>query len=303
MLKTLKSKIKRPFNRLAARGAKIVTNSLHLRGNVFGLMQANTILLLRSEFRADPSSYHLGLKNFGFRVHSEFEEDGQLIYIFAAIGFGNKIVVEIGAGDGIACMSANLIVNHGFTGLLFDSDPDNVNRGTEFFAQHRDTSLIPPKFERAWITAENVNEFISGAGVSGDVDLLALDIDGNDYWVWKAIEVIDPRVCVFETHDIIPSDLALTVPYDPNFAYEKQVGGQKEFRSASLKAMCKLCAEKGYRLIGSHRYGFNVYFLRNDVGEDIFPEVTIEEVHNNPWTRYGQKERWPLVKDMPWVLV
>src|SRR5262249_15839571 len=185
MLKTLKSKIKRPFNRMAALGAKNITKSFHLRGNVLGLVQANTILLLRSEFRDDPSGYHLGLRNFGFRVHSEFEEDGQLIYIFAAIGFTNKIVVEIGAGDGIACMATNLIVNQGFRGLLFDGDPDNASRGTEFFAQHQDTSLVPPKFECAWITAENVNELISRGGVSGDVDLLSLDIDGNDYWIWK----------------------------------------------------------------------------------------------------------------------
>jgi hypothetical protein len=71
----------------------------------------------------------------------------------------------------------------------------------------------------------------------------------------------------------------------------------------SLAAMTKLSERKGYRLIGGHRHGFNVFFLRNDLGRDNFPAVSIARVHDNPWTQFGQAERWPLVETMNWLPV
>jgi hypothetical protein len=163
--------------------------------------------------------------------------------------------------------------------------------------------VLPPHFRHAWITRENVNELLRDAGVSGDVDLLSLDIDGNDYWIWNAIEEIRPRLCVFETHDIIPSDLSLTIKYDPNFYCWDKPDPLKDYRSVSLLAMVKLSRKKGYRLIGAHRYGFNVFFLREDVAPGLFPEASIEQIHDNPWTRRGREKRWPLVKNLEWVQV
>jgi len=67
--------------------------------------------------------------------------------------------------------------------------------------------------------------------------------------------------------------------------------------------MVRLSQDKGYRLIGAHRYGFNVFFLRNDIAPELFPEVSIEQVHDNPMTRQGQEQRWPRVKHLDWVEV
>ena len=163
--------------------------------------------------------------------------------------------------------------------------------------------LTPPYLLSAWITKDNVNRLLIEAGAEGEVDLLSLDIDGNDYYIWEAISAINPRLCVFETHNIIPGNLSLTIPYEDNFNCWAKKGTAQDFRSVSLLAMKKLAERKGYRLIGAHRHGFNVFFLRNDIGQDSFPEVSIEHVHANMWTRMGQKDRWPLVKDMPWVSV
>ncbi|WP_051424312.1 hypothetical protein [Aphanizomenon flos-aquae] len=158
----------------------------------------------------------------GFKAYSQFEEDGILLYIFSLIGTTNKKVVEICAGHGKECMAANLIINHGWQGYLFDGSEQNVKSAQNFFANHKQTFLMPPTVNHAWFTAENVNQILSDAGVSGEIDLLSLDIDGMDYWVWKAIKVIQPRVCLFETHNVIPSHLSLTAKYDPNFYYLNQ---------------------------------------------------------------------------------
>lgn len=240
------------------------------------------------------------LNEVGFRVHSEFEEDGILLYIFSLIDTTNKRVVEICAGNGAQCMAANLIVNHGWEGLLFDGDERNIAESTKFFASHRSTFAHPPIIKHAWITRENINELIGSADFKGEIDLLSLDIDGNDYYIMEAIDVVKPRVIICEVQNVIPSDLALTIPYREDFYY-KDGKQHEEFRSVSLLAMTKLLNKKGYRLVGGHQYGFNVFFILNGVGEDYFPEVSVESVYDNSFTKLRIEEAWEEVKDLPWV--
>jgi hypothetical protein len=237
-------------------------------------------------------------REVGFRCHSQFEEDGILLFLFAVIGTTNKTAVEICAGKGIECMTANLILNHGWWGHLFDGDQRNVEAGTRFFRDSLDTFIYPPRFTHAWVTAENVNQIIRSSGVEGDIDLLSLDIDGMDYWVWRAIDCIAPRVVVCETHSIIGPDDALTVPYDPDFKITIP-----DYHSASLAAMTALASQKGYRLVGTHRYGFNAFFVRRDIADDLLPAVAPSQCLNNPLVVEGRATRWPKVKDMKWQRV
>lgn len=253
--------------------------------------------------RQDGRTYFSNIRDAGFRVYSEFEEDGIILYVLTLIGFGNRRVVEICAGNGTECMATNLILNHGFDGFLFDGNKRSVEHGRAFFRKQKDSFLSPPLFQQAWITVENVNRLLREAGATGEVDLFSLDMDGNDYWIWKAIDVIRPRFCVFETHNIIPSELSLTIRYEPDFYCWNRPVSLKDYRSVSLRAMVRLSQEKGYRLIGAHRYGFNAFFLRNDIAPHLFPAVSIEQVHDNPWTRLAREQRWPLVKDLDWVEV
>jgi len=239
----------------------------------------------------------------GFRCYSQMEEDGIILYVLSMIGFTHRTVVEICCGHGHECMTTNLILNHGFRAYLFDGDAGNVEIAKRFFARKKDCIINKPTISQTWVTAENINDLLRSSGVSEEIDFLSLDIDGNDYWVWKAMDAIRPRLCVFETHSMIPSDLSLTIGYDPQFNFRTKTGIERKYRGASLAAMVKLSREKGYRLIGAHRYGFNAFFLRNDIAQDIFPEISAAEVHNNPWTQAGQKKYWPLARHMNWVEV
>jgi len=241
-------------------------------------------------------------KDVGFRVYSQFEEDGILLYLFSIIGTTNKRVVEICAGDGSECMASNLIINHGWYGLLFDGNNQNVEKGNQFFASHKSIFLLPPVFKHAWITKDNIDSLIKDSGFGGEVDLLSMDIDGNDYYIMEAIQCIKPRVIICETHNVIPGNLSLTIPYRDDFNY---LDGKQhiDFRSVSLLAMTKLLNKKGYRLIGAHRFGFNAIYLLNELGTEYFPEVSVESVLNNDFTRFRRNTTWNEVKDMPWVEV
>lgn len=132
---------------------------------------------------------------------------------------------------------------------------------------------------------------------------MSLDIDGNNYWIWKAIEAISPRVFICEVHNICPDDLAITVPCKEDFCYTSAQNLHPDFRSVSPLAMISLCKEKGYRLVGAHKYGCNLVFLRDGVGTAQFPEVPLSAVSNNPFTIEAGRTRWPQVKDASWVKV
>lgn len=283
-------------------GQQIVRENIDTANSLAQQVQQNLVLEY-IKARQDGRTYFPNIRDAGFRVYSEFEEDGIILYVLSLIGFGNRRVVEICAGNGTECMATNLILNHGFDGFLFDGNQRNVEHGRAFFKKQKDSFLSPPLFHHAWITVENVNRLLRETGATGEVDLFSLDMDGNDYWIWKAIDEIRPRFCVFETHNIIPSELSVTIRYEPDFCCWNKPDSRKDYRSASLRAMVRLSQEKGYRLIGAHRYGFNAFFLRNDIAPNVFPGASIEQVHDNPWTRLAREQRWPQVKDLDWVEV
>ena len=238
------------------------------------------------------------LSEVGFRAFSQFEEDGILLYIFSLLGTTSRVCVEICAGNGTECNTTNLIINHGWWGHLFDGRERNVEAGKAFFGKHPDTYLYPPRFNHAWITAENVNDLISNSGAHGEIDLLSLDLDGVDYWIWKAITVIQPRVVVCEVHNPIPADKAITMPYQKDFIFESD-----DYRGASLAAMAKLGAVKGYRLVGVHRFGFNAFFIRDDIADPYFPAVSVASCLEDPFTLESRRTRWPAVSGHPWIQV
>jgi len=301
MLDGLKTNLQEEFGKFSTRQANYVTATLNAHlANTAAIQDydASSQKALMQQYRLLAAKGKEWLPRFddvGFRRYSQFEEDGILLYIFSLVAPLNRTCVEICAGDGRECNTSNLIINHGWWGHLFDGKEEHVANGQEFFANHKNTFLHPPRFNKSWITAENVNDEIAKSGARGPIDLLSLDIDGMDYWVWKAIEVIEPQVVVCETHNPIPPELALTVPYDPDFICDSE-----NYRGASLAAMSKLGKEKGYRLVGTHRFGFNAFFIKEGIGEDFFPEVSVSSCVQDPFSQFARKERWPIAKYLDW---
>jgi hypothetical protein len=262
--------------------------------------QANQILLrLTYQSRIRSGEPMLPLAEVEFRAFSQNGEDGILLYLFSLLSAGGRRVVEICAGDGRECNSANLLINHGWSGLLFDGDKTNVERGRQFYEGHPDTHTFPPRWVSEWVTRENVNELIQNEGFDGEIDLLSLDIDGNDYWIWEAIEAVQPRVVVAEIQCIWSNERSVTVPYDPQFR-ARYVDGFGIYSGASLPAFVKLAARKGYRFVGVQRLGFNAFFVRNGIAEELIPEADPRVAMELPFVRWATKELLPLVKDMAW---
>jgi hypothetical protein len=241
----------------------------------------------------------------GFSVYSQNDEDGILWYIFSLAGTTDKRLVDIGCGGVQDSNTANLIIAHGWSGLLIDGDRRMVRAGRRFYSTWRDTRQSPPLLVHAFVSAENVNQLLIDQGTTGDIDLLSIDLDGIDYWIWKAIDCVRPRVVVLEFQAIIGPDRAITVPYRPDFRIGDYVVNKNaaNYAGASLAAFVKLGKAKGYRLVGCNRPGYNAFFLRSDVGADCLPEVPAAACFRHPERDAEANERWYSVNEMEWVEV
>jgi hypothetical protein len=181
------------------------------------------------------------LKECEARVYSQCGEDGVLQNIYECIGTTNKTFVEFGAWDGQHLSNtANLRLNHGWTGLLMEGSDRACGE------------MVKQEF----VNAENVEALFAKYGVPETFDLLSVDIDGNDYWVWKAIERFTPRVVVVEYNIFFALDAACTIEYRADHVWDETA-----YHGASLAAFHKLGAEKGYTLVHTDSWAPNAFFI------------------------------------------
>ncbi|CAN5142899.1 hypothetical protein BH23GEM2_BH23GEM2_23450 [soil metagenome] len=194
-----------------------------------------------------------------FGVYSQWGEDGIIDYLTLRTEIPRPFFVEFGVEDYREANTRFLLRNRNWSGLVMDGSDKHVNaiRADPLY-ETNDIQAVA-----AFVTAENINELISAAGVSGDIGLLSIDIDGNDYWVWKALEVISPRIVVCEYNSLFGDTHAVTVPYDPVFDRRRAHHSTLYF-GASLTALRDLAADKGYAFVGCNSAGGNAFFVRND---------------------------------------
>ena len=261
-------------------------------------MQNVNLQKLRSLYpTGEACSQRTVFRNHEARVYSQNGEDGLLLYIFSKIGTTDKSFVEFGVEDGRECNTANLSINFGWNGLLMDCDEENVARAKQFY---REVASSRVRVVQCFVTAENINHYLP----KGSVDLLSVDIDGNDYWVWKAIKVLDPRVVIIEYNAVLGVDKSLTVEYDPNFVrYRKHRSGY--YHGASLAALTKLAGSKGYGLVGCESSGVNAFFVKKELLQSLH-EVSVQDAYY-PHLRRLKKEstlqQFEYVKHLPWKSV
>ena len=201
------------------------------------ILDANRQMSQRALFQNYQLLHKLSLplpkfQDIGCRVYSQSDEDGLLLYIFSLIGTTNKVCVDIGSGVPNGANSTNLIRNWGFTGFLIEGNEDKLSQAARFYA-NPETNIYPPKLKQAMVNAENINELLSEMQVSGEVDLFSLDIDGIDYWVWKNLNIIDPRVVICEFTSFWGPEKPVTIQYSPDF-----VRPHPNYWGASLGSFC-----------------------------------------------------------------
>lgn len=231
------------------------------------------------------------LLKHGFSVHSQTDEDGILQEIFRRVDVTSRRFVEIGVEDGLECNTAFLLIQ-GWKGAWVEGDPV---RATGARRNYKD---YPVEIRTTYVTAENADALVDELAAGEELDLLSIDIDFNDYWVWRAIESSRPRVVVIEYNALFPPPTAVTVPYDPKGHWDGSC-----HRGASLSALTRLGEEKGYHLVGCGLDGINAYFVRSDLSGNLFASPYTAENHYEPLRRLAVSMKSGRPAIGPWVQV
>jgi lipopolysaccharide transport system ATP-binding protein len=217
------------------------------------------------------------LNQYQKKIFSQFGEDGIIERIFQIIGTKNRICVEFGAYDGITMSNtANLIRNHGWSGRFIERDPEMFMKLKRNYVSYPDVLCVNSK-----VAIDNIEKLFMDFGLPYDFDLLSVDVDGNDYWIWKNIVNFKPRVIVIEFNGSYPPPRKWVMAYDENHVWSGD-----DYFGASIQSYYELAKSKGYELICCEENGSNLFFVDRQYFHlfDI-PDNEPQVLYNPP--RYG----------------
>jgi hypothetical protein len=214
------------------------------------------------------------LLRYGAKAYSQNDEDGIIAEIFRRIGTSSKTFIEIGAGDGLENNTLALLLQ-GWRGLWIDSDDARVAQAKSALNSYFASGELA--IENALLTRENIEAVVQNAAPAPEPDLLSIDVDGNDYHLWAALQSISPRVVVVEYNASWFPPMALSVSYQQRFEWKENT-----YFGASLKALELLAERKGYHLVGCCFAGTNAFFVRADLCGSHFAEPYTAENHYEP---------------------
>lgn len=227
-------------------------------------------------------------------VFSQFGEDGVVEKIFEIIEPGPKFAVEFGAHNGIKNSNMrNLVVNHGWGSFQIEGDPVRAKQLAKNYKDYPSATTL-----NAWVWPGNIEILFEEGGVPRDLDFLVIDIDSNDYYVWRALHDFRPKVVMIETNMFFPPPELMVIDYHPMNYWDRTY-----YVGASMQSMVNLGKEKGYELLYQMTAGPNVFFVAKEYlhlfgVKDNSPEaiyrVRPESVMNRKMVKWGRDGvPWP----------
>jgi len=227
--------------------------------------------LQKDERYADPKR----LERFGFSIGSQNEEDGMLVEVFRRIGEGNRTFFEFGVGTGLQNNTYYFLLT-GWKGWWIEINAPKV----QFMRSHFAPAILEKRLvlSDTPVDAGNIEAICTQMGIPDEIDLLSIDIDGNDYHVFAAMERVKARVVVLEYNGSFPPPQRMVGAYDPSYSYNENT-----YIGASLQSLTDLAEKKGYQLVGCNVTGLNCIFVRKDLARGKFAEpATPEHLYNTP---------------------
>ncbi len=214
------------------------------------------------------------LQDVEFQMSSQWGEDGIIDWLIeqSEISCVSQSFIEFGVEDYRESNTRFLLQNRNWRGLIMDGNKavTRAVREDALMASHDLT------VQASFITRENINELIANAGFGGDIGLLSIDLDGNDYWVWEAIHVIRPIICICEYNAVFGDMFPVCIPYEAQF--DRAIAHHSYlYFGASILALQSLATKKGYRFVGTTSAGNDAFFVREDYARQ-FVDKSLQSV-------------------------
>jgi hypothetical protein len=212
------------------------------------------------------------LKKAGFGVFSQHDEDGIIQFLISHLKITNQTFIEFGVENYEESNTRFLLINDNWQGMVLDSSERNI----AYIRSDRVYRRYDLQAYCTFVTKKNINERIRQSGFDKDLGLLSVDIDGNDYWIWEAIDCVNPRIVVCEYNSVFGTD-PISIPYQEDFNRTK-AHYSNLYYGCSLGALAHLAKIKGYILVGSNLRGNNAFFVRRDVAGSL-SENNVEDAY------------------------
>jgi hypothetical protein len=225
----------------------------------------------------------IGPNDFEFKVYSQSGEDGIIQFLLSQVDVKDKRFIEFGVENYLESNTRFLALNNYWSGLVIDGSYENIS----FIKSDPIYWRCNIKADCEFITKENINDIFSRNGMTGEIGLLSIDIDGNDYWVWKAINNVNPSIIVAEYNSFFGCERQVTIPYNPSFV-RSTAHYSNIYYGASISALTSLANERGYKLVASNKSGNNIFFVREDLMGTLrelsigsaYREINFREAHD-----------------------
>lgn len=211
-------------------------------------------------------------KQIEFSAFSQWGDDGIIQYLIHHIPALVPRFIEFGVSNYLEANTRFLLLNDNWQGLIFDGSDANI----QFIKNDTISWRYDLNAESLFVTKSNINDAIKNQGFDGDVGILHIDIDGNDYWIWDCLTIVNPQIVIMEYNSVFGNKGAISVPYKDDF-FVTDAHYSNLFFGASLKAMNDLANKKGYQFIGTNTAGNNAYFLRNDLLNEFVPAISVDD--------------------------
>lgn len=197
-----------------------------------------------------------------FQVFSQWGDDGIIQYLINHINIPHKTFIEFGVENYRESNTRFLLINNNWSGYVMDGSHDHIG----YIRNDVVSWMFDLHSKNAFITKENINSLLQeflDKGYNREIGILSIDIDGNDYWIWKEITVLNPVIIIVEYNAVFGPASHWTIPYAKDF-YRLNAHSSHQYWGASLSAFCSLGEQKGYDFIGCNSNGNNAYFIRKD---------------------------------------
>ena len=250
--------------------------------------KSDSVKLINGKILCDiqKQNKYLSINDNEFKIFSQFGEDGIIQYLTNNLSIKNKKFIEFGVENYEEANTRFLLENNNWSGLIIDSSKKNTDYIKKQSYYWRYNLSVTNKF----LSIENINNIIKENHFNGNVGILSVDIDGNDYWILEAIDEVSADIIIVEYNANFGSEKSLTVKYDKNFQRGKK-GISKLIYGCSLKAASKLCEKKGYSLVCTNSNGNNAFFVKNELLNEKIKSTTVEKAFNiNSFKEYYDED-------------
>lgn len=204
---------------------------------------------------------YTNIQDTEFKVFSQFGDDGIIQYLVnnVKIHDDEKRFVEFGVEDYQESNTRFLLYNNNWQGLVMDGSAKNIDKITNDRNYWRYDLTALTRF----VDKNNIGKILKENGFESKIGIFHIDIDGNDYWIWKELDKVQPIILIAEYNSVLGSKYPVTIPYSAEF-YRTKAHYSNLYWGASIKAYYDLFSKRGYVFVGTNSAGNNAYFVRKD---------------------------------------